>query len=70
MTNGSFCLEIITVLDISASTDDIPPAPAGEVRWPGTGQGDGDRGREGSEAGGADGNLPGSDVKMLLFRVP
>ena len=67
MTNGSFCLEIITVPDISASTDDIPPAPAGEVRWPGTGEGD--RGR-GSEAGGADGNLPGSDVKMLLFRVP
>ena len=39
MTNGSFCLEIITVPDISASTDDIPPAPAGEVRWPGTGEG-------------------------------
>ena len=68
MTNGSFCLEIITVLDISASTDDIPPAPAGEVRWPGAGEGD--IGREGSVAGGADGNLPGSDVKMLLFRVP
>ena len=44
MTSGSFCLEIITVLDISASTDDIPPAPAGEVRWPGAGEGD--RGRE------------------------
>ena len=68
MTNGSFCLEIITVLDISASTDDIPPAPAGEVRWPRAGKGD--RGREGSEVGGTDGNLPGSDVKMLLFRVP
>ena len=68
MTNGSFCLEIITVLDIFASTDDIPPAPAGEVRWPGAGEGD--RGREGSEAGGTDGNLPDADVKMLLFRVP
>ena len=46
MTSGSFCLEIITVLDISASTDDIPPAPAGEVRWTGgAGEGDGDRGR-------------------------
>ena len=67
MTNGSFCLEIITVLDISASTDDIPPAPAGEVRWPGAGEGDM---RRGSEAGGTDGNLPDSDVKMLLFRVP
>ena len=67
MTNGSFCLEIITVPDIFAFTDDIPPGPAGDVRWPGAGEGD--RGR-GSEAGGTDGNLPGSDVKMLLFRVP